>query len=887
MKGQILEQLAKLGSLSHVFALTFNVDLVFVERWVIPALRKCGHPSLSIIADAGCATESFSRQRAYAPRLGKRYRVAPLPLAHTAAFHPKAILATSDARATLFVGSGNASFGGWSDNAEVWTRYDSDGGGLGEIAAFRQYLDEVLGRLVDAESIRRELGEATDPAKRPWARQPLPPSGLVGRVGAGPSLLERAQVLIGDAPVDEMIVAAPYYDLEAGAVGELAARSRAKSVRLLVPADGSTLTRQARARVDPTWTVEATRVLRGLRERSAFVHAKWYAFIRDNTALVFAGSANASRAAWTVKGDAGNAELLAVRTMTLEELRSDLLGELAISSEEPELPDENELEDDAPTETPAIVVVARQQRGRLRVSWHATSPARIVEVRVDGVKVDWHTAASNALEVDWSLAAARVSLSVLLDDRIAIEVDAWVDDERELATSARERRMADLVDDYAKDGAGDLSGWMAILEPFEAELREAAATAGMKDAAARRSANDDAPIRYEWSDVFPDGEDHGVGPSALLSAARTGGGRASQMRSILLHALDALLPDDEHGDEDVEGTDIDDDAAAAGKVADRRPKGPIPSRPPPPPPSAQALARACKTVKRATDALTDPRLLAHRAPRLLQRDITMLATLLRVARREGWIDAGMFAQLSARALTTLLVAGETKGKTALPALPVGWLEERRRIDPEQRFVEDIAATGFVAALCAWLSDALEAATTDDERGAIEHAGLAAFSTLRWLFERTRASSFGTDLARCVAIASAGDPGDAWQSARHAWRRWDRSGRGVLLLQNTLRTKKVGEWRKIARAAVRGDLVYTGKGLLGLAHRVESDGSRLHVVVVAVTGATAVIFDAAYVFAVDDALVSALGGDAARWIADARATIDRMSIPAEVVTATVW
>jgi hypothetical protein len=886
VRGQILEQLSKLGSLSHVFALTFNVDLVFIERWVLPALRKCGHPSLSIVADAGCAAESFARQRAYAPRLGKRYRVAPLPLAHAAAFHPKAILATSDARATLFIGSGNVSFGGWFDNAEVWARYDSDGRGPGEISAFRQYLDEVLGRLVDAESIRRELGEATDQTKRLWARHPPPPNGLVGRVGSGPSLLERAQVLIGDEPVDEMIVAAPYYDLEAAAVGDLAARSRAKSVRLLVPADGSTLTRQARQRVDPTWTVEATRVLRGPRERSAFVHAKWYAFIRGDTALVLAGSANASRAAWTMKGDAGNAELLAVRTMTVEELRSDVLGELAISSEEPELPDESELEDDAPTQMLAIVVVARQQRGSLRVSWHTTSEANVVEVRVDGVKADWHALAANAIEVEWALPAARVSLSVMLDEGPAIEVDAWVDDERELATSARERRMADLVDDYAKDGAGDLSGWMAILEPFEAELREAAASARMKEAAARRAANDDAPIRYEWSDVFPDEEDAASGPAAILFAGRTGGGRASQMRSILLHALDALLPDDD-GDDDVEGTDIDDDAAAVGKVADRRPKGPIPNRPPAPPPSAQALARACKTVKRATDALTDPRLLAHRAPRQLQRDITMLATLLRVARREGWIDTAMFAQLSASALTTLLVAGEMKGKTALPPLPVGWLEERRRVDPEQRFVEDIAATGFVAALCAWLSDALEAATTDDERGAIEHAGVAAFSTLRWLFERTRASSFGTNLARSVAIASAGDPGDAWESARHAWRRWDRSGRGVLLLQNSLRMKKVGEWRKIGRVVARGDLVYTGKGLLGLAHRVESDGSRLHVVVVAVTGATPVIFDAAYVVAVDDALVLAIGGDAPRWLADVRATIDRMCIPAEVTSAFAW
>jgi len=228
---------------------------------------------------------------------------APLPLSYPAAFHPKAVLATSEARATLFVGSGNASFGGWLDNAEVWARYDSDNGGLAAIAAFRQYVDEATGHLIDADAIRRELADAMAPATRGWARELNAPGELVGRVGAGASLLERITPLLGDEPVDEMIVAAPYYDAEAGALRDLAARSHARKVRVLVPADGATLTRQARERVDARWTVESTRVLRGPRERSAFVHAKWYAFVRGDVALVFVGSANASRAAWTVTAE--------------------------------------------------------------------------------------------------------------------------------------------------------------------------------------------------------------------------------------------------------------------------------------------------------------------------------------------------------------------------------------------------------------------------------------------------------------------------------------------------------------------------------------------------------------------------------------------------------
>ena len=299
---------------------------------------------------------------------------------------------------------------------------------------------------------------------------------------------------------------------------------------------------QARERVDTLWTVESTRVLRGPRERSAFVHAKWYAFVRGDVALVLLGSANVSRAAWTANREAGNAELLAVRRMTRAELESELLGELTIESKEPELPDQDELEDDADTEGASIVAVAHQARGRLRVSWKCPEALRLVEMRVDGASILTPAAAANAVEVPHVLPASRVALSFLRGD-VPIAVETWVDDERELATSARERRMTDLVDDYAREGSGDLAGWLAILEPFEAELREAAATAGMK-ATGRRPVGESA-LDYEWADVFPDDEDAATGTAGILFAARTAGGRASQMRTILLSALEALLPDED------------------------------------------------------------------------------------------------------------------------------------------------------------------------------------------------------------------------------------------------------------------------------------------------------------------------------------------------------
>jgi hypothetical protein len=54
----------------------------------------------------------------------------------------------------------------------------------------------------------------------------------------------------------------------------------------------------------------------------------------------------------------------------------------------------------------------------------------------------------------------------------------------------------------------------------------------------------------------------------------------------------------------------------------------------------------------------------------------------------------------------------------------------------------------------------------------------------------------------------------------------------------------------------------------------------HVEVARATGATIARFDGGFVVHVDDALVQVVGSDAARWLADARATIDRMALPPE-------
>ena len=58
------------------------------------------------------------------------------------------------------------------------------------------------------------------------------------------------------------------------------------------------------------------------------LHAKFYAVQQSEQVMVFLGSANCSRAALTIPGSAGNAELMAHSVMSANEFQEMFLKEL-------------------------------------------------------------------------------------------------------------------------------------------------------------------------------------------------------------------------------------------------------------------------------------------------------------------------------------------------------------------------------------------------------------------------------------------------------------------------------------------------------------------------------------------------------------------------------
>src|SRR5262249_18436019 len=113
-EANVVEHVCRTVKKAHTaIVLTHNIDFLFVESLVIPHLRAIGSPQLTIFADAACAANCYQTQEMLVSKLGSRYRVVPIDLGQARRFHPKALFVAGNDSASLAVGSGNTTYGGW------------------------------------------------------------------------------------------------------------------------------------------------------------------------------------------------------------------------------------------------------------------------------------------------------------------------------------------------------------------------------------------------------------------------------------------------------------------------------------------------------------------------------------------------------------------------------------------------------------------------------------------------------------------------------------------------------------------------------------------------------------------------------------------------------
>jgi len=495
-----------------------------------------------------------------------------------------------------------------------------------------------------------------------------------------------------------MTVCSPYFDAEGKALLRLIEETGAAQVEVLTQESSTNLLPAALA-VWPAF-VQARPAdyfhtdEEGERKR-ARLHAKWILATRGDRGTAIVGSANCSRAALTVSGTAGNAELVAVIEGDANNLTESLLAELEVhkrSLEIPEAPEDNE--DEEAKHRDPVVLAARYDMGTLlvAVSAHADFDARYIEV--DGTVVPTHVQESGELLAHLESPPSRVRVLGLLHDKEWSTPEFWVDVEALLRGSAARRRLIDLVYQNQQKAHWTIEVWADLVDAAFEEIAIPTSQGG--GGSPPKQLDDSAPKTWHEEDVFL--SSFFLPHSSIGSAAKAEDDVVSSTLSLLIEwsrGEDGVDRLDAWNDED-DPSDLDSNGLAEDE-------GELDPPPPPPPPqqgitsgkSARCQKRALAVLQQMLDLLSDPEFIGERSPADIRRAIIMLALLLRVGRQQGWMRGQDFFTTSQKAWRAMFFSGHSDDVR-------GELTTRLELETNpDAFREALATPRLAAALAAW------------------------------------------------------------------------------------------------------------------------------------------------------------------------------------------
>lgn len=819
MRQDLLKIITGARDVTNAVILTHNIDFVFVQAVIIPALRKCGSPSVTVFADADCAAEAYGYQARVLADLGRRYRVVPVAMRTGCRFHPKALLLAGPESATLLVGSGNLTFGGWRENGEVWFRYDSGEDGTAALAAFRAYLREVVERCPRPETLMAEVEEAFDPGTRAWAVNMEEPGVLVGQVGRGEPMLERMVTVFGDGGVDELFVCAPYFDENAAALRTLQVRLGSPPTRVLVQSERTSLRGAAVKALGSSVGLKAAtyRHVGGTdgdgeaRVREALLHAKFYAVRRADVVTVVAGSANCSRAALTVPGSAGNAELMVHATMTAAEFEDAFLKELVVEEKEPVLSEATDDDHVPPRSGGFIQIKAASMEGRvLRVAFQSDEGTTPSHAEVDGRVVD-----SVDVEGGWvtfKLSGSAGMVVVLLGGSEGAEIRSqphWIDDERALRATARGRSLAEAIQTRVRGEGWGIGAWTDVLSELSKHLQympkpDTVGHAGRGGGGDRARGG----VEFEWGDVFSDAYGLPTETSAI-SGLRAGlEDKVGGLRSMLLRWYGIARPDEREelrgGNGDPEGVElvvVDDGGDGVDRVAEvpKVARGNVRTSA-----SDKERKRALGLVRRIATRLGEADYLGERAPEVLAADLRIAAVLLRVGLAEGWLTEEEFVDGTMEIWGPLFFNAEGRENR-------GWLEQRYLGAPDgDEFAAAMGSVELAAALGCW-AIAIPLKAGNAKRALFDLAAAQGMARLPWLWQAGGTERIAGEMIEMVRYAW-GSVGVDWRGIGQRWLRLVRRGYALDRLEKAVSRVEVGELRgRIRQAKVVGGELLWQKG----------------------------------------------------------------------------
>jgi hypothetical protein len=438
---------------SVVWATTYTCGVVAFDEYFLGQLRH-DDLNVTILGDLDKLTETWEAMEETAGlsrlrRVNRAYLLRPVAW-HGHAFHSKTYLFGNELGGVLLVGSGNADLRGLGAGDEVFAQFRSEEpAGAIAIATWRDWMSRLVQLLADP-LVEARWADARN--RLPWLRDVSASAGSPLAHNLDTPLLDRFAADL-DPPVDELHVAAPYWDDQLTALATLVERTRPRQLHVYLGAGAQVNGKRLLAFVtdrlfDATiWTYTEPR----------FVHAKLLAAISGSTAHVLSGSANISYVALMAPPAEGNVEVGVLVSHDADSARA-LFTPPGLGLRRLEVEELASLtQDPRPEDTGPPLRLLRCERlvdGHLSlaITPMPTTPVLLLGLPADDPAVGLTLAPSEGTALYADLARARTvdpweftaPLVQLVDDRgVALSNPVPVDDPEALAAMLRGRDDAD------------------------------------------------------------------------------------------------------------------------------------------------------------------------------------------------------------------------------------------------------------------------------------------------------------------------------------------------------------------------------------------------------------------------------------------------------------
>jgi len=809
MRGDLLAAISRHKDLTNVIVLTFNIDLLFVETVLLRTLRQCGHPTLTIFADAEEVSRTFNAQTRWLSGIGRRFRVIPVPMTRGNRFHPKAVFLSGQEEAELLVGSGNLTFGGFKQNEELWISFTSQDDEIGPMAAFRESLLACVERAPVSQGARREIDEAFDATTHIWARKMSTPDGLVWRIGEGLSLLERMALVVGDRLVDRLCVCSPYYDENGVGLKGLTEFWPQAATELLVQSGQSTLTQSA---VDATSVKLRLLSIKSKRQDSGntFIHAKFYAMFCGSEVLLFVGSANCSAAALTQSGKNGNAEMLAFKLMEAQEFDGQIVSELEVLEEAPKITHQRGKDESHDSAEKILILGASYESGSLTVAFTTNGNAKVDTCYVDNevMKLASPILSNSRITVMLTQAPRLTHLEGTTNKERLSSRSHWVDHEFSLRTTSRQRKIVQAIESNISPVSWNFRSWAEIMRLLGDHLHYGAnmpprhSSDRGSDERTKTSVyvpadffttNYRLPSR-SMSSLFLNEDDRIIGLQRLIA-----GYFGVEAGEISSHAYD----EGEVGED--EAVDIPETISCTSrrKPATKRERQGL---------TKTESNRSRQLATRVIDQLLQEHFLRHRHQDLIATDLTIVAVLLIAGQNEGWLSPDLFFELTYKVWIHLFFNHGLPDEEKTTA--AGWLELRvEQADDPESFLKAVGTVPLSAALAMWAFTCPTVAARP-EKARFALATRTAVARLPWIWNLHRIDEVADEINRIASRTGwlREKAGRHWNDITVLWNRMLGEGRALAKFETVLADRSVTDWRSVIEVneVKAGTLLWQGR-----------------------------------------------------------------------------